>query len=259
MASMGLRYMAWAKMATEPTNAIPTYSAGLVLGKAVSTNLAVQTAEGELYADDMLSEYVSEFVSADFSAEVDNISLANQATVYGATYASDEFQASKSDVAPYGGVGGYQVLLINNVKKYRAWFFPKAIASMPDLDAATQGNSISFGTQPIKMKIMSPLYGSWYYVKEFTTAAAAQAYIDSKLGVAVWHAIDVQVQGAGVGEGGTPMGVTYVANAAAFTLTIAGTATKLYDNGVDVTASIAAGAYTLASVTAAHSIALIYS
>ena len=259
MASMGLKYMAWGQMATEPTSSIPTYSAGLVLGKAVSVNLAIQNAEGELYADDMLSEYVTEFVNADLTAEADNISLTNQAKLYGATFASDEMTSAKGDSPPYGGIGGYQVTILNGTRKYRAWFFPKARAMMPDWDAATQGNSISFGTQPIQMKIMAPLYGPWYYTKEFTTAAAAQAYIDSKLGVAVWHAIDVQVQGAGVGEGGTPMGVTYVANAAAFTLTISGTASELFDNGADVKASIAAGAYTLASVTAAHSIALIYS
>lgn len=259
MASMGLKYMAWAKQATEPTDAIPTYSAGLVLGKMVSANLAIENNEGELYADDMLSEYVNEFKSAELTAEVDNITLTNQATLYGATYASDEFKASSADTPPFGGVGGYQSLMVSGTRKYRAWFFPKVRATLPDWDGTTRGDSITFGTQPIQMKVMAPAYGPWYYLKEFTTEAAAKAYIDSKLSVATWHTIEVQVQGAGAGEGGTPDGVTYVANATAFVLTIAGTATKLYDNGVDVTASIAAGAYTLASVTAAHKLALIFS
>lgn len=259
MASMGLKYMAWAAQATEPAAAIPTYSAGLVLGKMISANLAIENNEGELYADDMLSEYISEFKSAEFTAEAGNITLANQATIYGAGYTGDEFTASTTNVAPFGGIGGIQVLLVSGVRKYRAWFFPKVRATLPDWDGTTRGDSISFGTQPIQMKVLAPTFGPWYYLKEFTTEAAAQAYIDAKLSVATWHLIDVQVQGAGVGEGGTPLGITPVANATAFVLTIAGTATKLYDNGVDATASIAAGAYTLASVTAAHSIALIYS
>lgn len=258
MAKLGLKYAAWAKMATEPTSAVPTYDAGIVLGKAVSTNLAVNNIDGRLDADDMLAEYRSEFSDADLTMEVDNISLANQASVYGATYTDGEMTHSAADVAPYGGIGGYQVLQINNALKYRAWFFPKARASVPDWSGTTKGNSISFGTQPIKMKVMIPNYGPWYYVKEFDTAAAAQAYIDSKLGVATWYAIDVQVNGAGVGEAATPLGTTYVASTGTFTLTITGTVTALYDNGVESKASISGGAYALANVAAAHKIAVIF-
>lgn len=258
MAKLGLKYVAWAEMATEPTSAIPTYNAGVVIGKAVSTNLAVKNIEGELYADDLLSEYKSEFSSADLTLEVDNITLANQASLYGATYADGEMTHSVADAAPYGGIGGYQVLQINNALKYRAWFFPKARASVPDWSGTTKGNSISFGTQPMALKVMSPNYGPWYYVKEFDTAAAAQSYIDTKLGVATWYAIDVQVNGAGAGESATPLGTTYVASAGTFTLTITGTVAALYDNGVESKASIADGAYALTNVTAAHKIAVIF-
>lgn len=258
MATMGLKYVAWAKQLTDTTTAVPTFDTGFVLGKAVSVNLAITNSEGELYADDMLAEHVKEFSSAALTLEVDNITLANQGTLYGATYASDELKFGATDNAPYGGIGGYQILMVNNVRKYRAWFFPKAKASVPDWSGATKNNSISFGTQPISMKIMAPNYGPWYYVKEFTTEAAAQAYIDTKLGVATWHEINVQVNGAGEGEGASPVGNTPVANAGSFELVITGTATALYDNGTDNVASIAAGKYTLSNVTAAHNIAVIF-
>jgi len=255
---MGLKYMAWAKQATEPSNAVPTYEAGKVIGKMVSANLAIESNEGELYADDMLAEYINEFKSAEFTAEVNNIPLADQATLYGATYASDEFKATYTDTPPFGAIGGIQILLVGGVRKFRAWFFPKVRATMPDWDATTRGDSISFGTQPIQMKVMTPAYGPWYYLKEFTTEAAAQAYVDSKLGVAVWHEIDVQVQGADEGEGATPVGMSAVANAGTFELAISGTPTALYDNGADSKASIAVGKYTLTNVTAAHTIAVIF-
>lgn len=258
MAKLGLKYVAWAKMATEPTSAIPTYDAGIEIGKAVSTNLAVKNIEGELYANDQLAEYKSEFSSADLTLEVDNITLPNQAKLYGATYASDEMTHSVNDAAPYGGIGGYQVLQVNNVKKYRAWFFPKAKASIPDWSGTTKGNSISFGTQPMALKVMAPNYGPWYYVKEFTTEAAAQAYIDTKLGVAMWYEIAVQVQGAATGKDATPAGITYVAGAGSFALTVTGTPIALYDNHVESKASISAGVYTLSNVSAAHQIAVIF-
>jgi phi13 family phage major tail protein len=245
MASMGLKYLVWAKMATEPADAIPTYEAGKAIGKMVSANLAIEINEGELYADDMLVEQISEFKRAEFTAEVANIALEDQAILYGAQYVDNELRAGKDDTPPLGGIGGYQVIVVDGVRKYRAWFFPKVRAVMPDWDAATRGDSITFGTQPIQMKVFSPAYGPWMYRQEFTTEAAAKAYVDTKLGVAAWHNIEVQVQGAGAGKSATPAGVTAVANGSAFQLAISGTVTALYDNGVESKASISSGKYTL--------------
>lgn len=258
MASMGLKYMAWADIAGETTTAVPTYNAGLVLGKAVSVNVSVSNAEGEVYADDALAEYISEFSSGELTAEVDNISLENQAKLYGATYASDEFTLEPTDSAPHGGVGGIQVLLVSNVRKFRAWFFPKVRASMPDWDAATKGSSISFGTQPIKMKIMAPAYGPWYYVKEFTTEAAAKAYIDTKLGVATWYTVEVQAQGTGIGKTVSPVGMTAVADGEDMEIAIAGAVTALYDNGVESKEDVTGGKYTITEISADHKIAVIF-
>ena len=186
MAKMGLKYLAWAEIDTEGDNAIPTYKSATagVLGRMVSINVTVNNSEGELYADDMLAEYAGEFSSADLTADVDNITLENQAKLYGTSYStSGEYTADADDTAPYGGVGGYQTLQVNGTKKYRAWFYPKAKAALPDFDGTTKGNSISFGTEPIKMKIASPKYGPWYYAKEFTTESDAKSYINTKLGI----------------------------------------------------------------------------
>ena len=183
MASIGLKYVSWGKMKTEPDNAMPTYESVIELGKAVSANLTITNAEAELYANDMLAEYVAEFVSAELTMEVDNITLENQATLYGSTYADGEMKVSSEDTAPYGGIGGYQVLMVNGVRKYRAWVFPKAKASIPDWTGTTKGQSISFGTQPINLRIAAPKDTVWYYLKEFDTEAAAKAYVDDYIKV----------------------------------------------------------------------------
>ena len=184
MAAIGLKYLGWAKLKTEPDAAIPTYEPGKVMGKMISMNATVNNSEGELYADDMLAEYASEFSSADLSIEVDNIELENQAEMLGATYTEDgEYQAGANDTAPYGGVGGYQVLMVKGVRKFRCWFYAKAKASQPDIDGSTKGDSVSFGTQPIKMKVVKPAFGPWYYAKEFATEEDAKEYINGKLGI----------------------------------------------------------------------------
>ena len=185
MAQMGLKYMAWAPIATETDTTVPTYTANkaITVGKMISLNVAISNSEGELYADDMLAEYASEFSSAELTAEVDNISLENQATILGATYSEEDgFSAAADDTAPYGGVGGYQVIMVGGSKKYRGWFYPKAKASMPDLEGSTKGSSISFGTQSLKLKVTAPKFGGWYYAKEFDTEDAAKTWVDTKLG-----------------------------------------------------------------------------
>lgn len=255
MASIGLKYFYWAKMASEPTGAVPTYESGREIGKAVSTNLTITNSEGELYADDMLAEYVSEFSSGEFSAETDNISLQDQAALYGATYADNEIQFGSQDTAPYGGFGGVQVLMVRGARKFRAWFFPKAKASIPDWTGTTKGNSVSFATQPIRMKIMSPEFGPWYRIKEFDSEDAAKAYVEGLANVAVWHSVNVQTQGAGASS---IVGARAVAEGESLEIQFDKTPTVLYDNGEDKTASVVGNAYTIASVTQDHSVAVIF-
>lgn len=256
MASIGLKYLAWAKMATEPVDAVPTFAPGKVIGKAVSTQLTITRAEGELYADDMLAEYISEFASADLTAEVDNIDLADQAAMYGARYEGEEFQAAPEDTPPYAGIGGYQVLIVHGARKYRAYIFPKTRAAIPDWTGTTKGSSISFGTQPISMKIMAPNYGPWYYLRDFTTEAAAKAHVDTMLNIAAWRQVNVQVQGGGDGKSVAYAGAVQDGENAV--LTIQGTPTALYDNGVDKLSAISEGKYTIPAISEDHNIAVIF-
>lgn len=258
MADIGLKYMAAAKMKTDPENAAPTYEPGMVIGRMISTNLAVTNAEGEQYSDDQLGEYASEFASADFTAEVDNIPLEKQAVLYGATYENDELQHGIDDQAPEMGIGGVQGFRIDGVKKHRTWFLAKAKASVPDWKGATRAGNFSFGSQPIKMKVTAPKCGPWYRVKEFTTYSAAKAHIDMLLNVKVWHKINVQVNGAGDGENVSNAGSNAVAAGEDFVLNITGTPTALYDNGVESKDSISGGKYTITGAAADHNIAVIF-
>ena len=53
------------------------YETGKVLGKAVSSSLAITNAEGKLYADNTVAENIRG-TSAMLTAEVDNIGLEDQ-------------------------------------------------------------------------------------------------------------------------------------------------------------------------------------
>lgn len=258
MGKIGMRYAVWAQFAGETTSALPTYGTGFTVGEAMKADLSVEYAENQQYGDDKLIEDVKEFSSGTVAFETTHLTLPQMGTMYGAAIVDDELANNADDTPPFGGFGYIQVLLRNNVKTYRAFYLPKVKAKMGTETTQTKEKSVTVSNFPMEFTIFAPLYGSWRYVKDFTTEAAAKAYIDSKLNVAVWHQVNTLVTGAGAGEAATPGGITMVANETAFVLTITGTVTALYDNGVDVTASIAAGAYTLASVTAAHDIAVIF-
>lgn len=259
MAKIGLKYAMWAPQATEPESAAQTYGTGKVIGKMVSYNAAYSNAEGTFYADDAAAEYASEFSSADLTIETANIALEDQAMLYGAEYNGDNELALKADdTAPYGAFGGVQVLLVNNARIFRAYIYTKVKALIADEEGSTKAESISFGTQPLKLKAVAPKFGAWLIKKDFESDAAAKAYIEQKLNVASWYKINVQVNGAETGEGAAPAGVSMVASGGSFRLEITGTATKVYDNGTDKTSSISGGAYTISSMSADHNIAVIF-
>ena len=186
MAKIGLKKLVWAPFTNEPANAAPVYDTPTVLGKMVSSNLTFTKASGEFYADDEVAERVDDIVSGEFTAEVDHISLADQKKLYGAAAGtSDEVVDTNSDNPPYGGVGGYQVLLKGGEKIYRAYFLPKVKAAVPDDSGNTKTNSPSFGTQPVNMAVMFANDGKIRYRKDFTGSGAessALSWVYGKFG-----------------------------------------------------------------------------
>lgn len=184
MALMGLKYLAWAPIKEETANADPTYEGGKEIAQIVSMNVTVSNSEGKLYANNQLAEYAGEFAEGDMTMETDHISLEDQAKMLGSSYSEDgENVDNTGDTAPYGGIGGYQTLLVKGKKIFRAYVFPKIKALQPDMDATTKGDSISFGTQPIKAKITATNNGVWRRMQEFDNEEDAKAYVDGKLGI----------------------------------------------------------------------------
>lgn len=262
MAKMGAAYFAAAPIVTESTSAPIVYGSGFQVGGLNQIDRKITYAETDLPADDILKYQVKQFASGELGVKLSEFSLANQAAMFGQTIVDGKLSKRKTDEPPYYGVGWVQTVIrkngANNETVYKVYINPKTQAYPGDESGTSKGKSLSLATEDFTTTIFHPDYDEWEINKEFTTYASAKAYIDNYLGVATYYAVDVLVTGAGTGEAATPEGVTMVANEAAFELVITGTADQLYDNGVDVKASIAAGKYTLASVTAAHDIAVVF-
>ena len=260
MAKIGLRHIVWSPITAEPDGSSPTYGSGRIIGKAISLNVEVTPAEGELYADDQLAEYVNEFASGNITSELDDIMIQDKADIYGATYSNGKIVFGASDNAPVGGLGGVAVRQKNNVASYIGVVYHKCKAQIPGDSFTTKGNSITFGTQPLNMRIFADNAGEWKSESEpFSTESAAIAWVDNILGVSGdRYKISIQAQGTESGKEVSPVGDFYVDSMGSFNMTITGTPTALYDNSTEKKTSIIDGKYTISNVGEEHLIAVIF-
>ncbi len=259
MAAFGAKRPVFAPIVTEPDDALPTYGTGAVLGKLAAANLTINLATGELPADDEIAEQLSEFASATLALETDDILESVHGLIFGATVNGNNVKDYKGDTPPLGGLGYYKSLMRNGVRYFKAYYYPKARAALGNDNATTRGTSgITFQTTPTTFTIFAPNYGQWREMELFTDESQAILWVDAKLGRTAAFAVEVQVNGAGASEAATPIGLTMVKSGENFVLTITGTPTALYDNGVDNVAAIADGVYTIAAVAAAHKVAVIF-
>ncbi len=255
MAKFGARHPVFAPFASEPEAALPTYGTGAVVGRLVAANLTVNLASGELWADDVLAEQMSEFASGTIPMETDDIVDSVAGMIYGALVAGGEVVYNKDDTPPYGGLAYYKVLMRNGARFYKGCFYPKVRAALGNDNAQTRGSSITFTTETTTFTIFAPNTGDWRYTETFSDEASARAWCRSKLGMTTAYEINVATSGAGSTN---KTGYNVVETGGNFAITITGTVEKLYDNGVDETADIVTGVYTLSNVTTDHDIAVIF-
>lgn len=255
MAKFGAKYPCFAPFASEPENAHPTYGTGVRIGKLVAANLTVNLASGELYADDELSEQLSEFASGTLPMETDDILDNVAGVVYGAAVAGQKVTYNKGNTPPYGGLAYYKSLLRNGIPYFQGYYYPKVRAALGNDNAQTRGNSITFATTTTNFTVFTDNLGDWRITETFTTEAAARAWVEAQLGMTTAYEITIAKSGAGTV---TPLGTLYVETGGNLSITITGTATALYDNGEDETASISSGVYALSNITADHEIVVVF-
>lgn len=174
MAEFGAKYPCF-----KPKNA----ASGVNLGKLVSANLNVTLANGELYADDGLAEQISEFSSGSLAMATDNLADDTAATVYGASVSDGVVTYNKNDTPPEGVLGYYKSLMISGVKKFRAYIYPRAKASIGSDNAQSRGNNITFQTSQTNFTIFDNDNGDWRKTKEFNREADVRAYVASECSI----------------------------------------------------------------------------
>lgn len=161
MPQFGLRSIYAAKY--NNTNGVIGYSDIQHVGDAISANLELRYAEGRLYAEDMLAEYMRKAVGGTISIGVKYIKQAAQQLLFnsktkartisytptGGTATSvtaTSVVTGGEDEGQYVGVAFFAPDMVDGVEKYTCVLVKKALFGPPSMSLQTMGESITFNT-----------------------------------------------------------------------------------------------------------------
>lgn len=161
-------------------------NAGIELAGLVEANLTLNTASGELYADNIRWEHDEQFVSGSLASEIADLGLDKQAVLFGHTYteATKKLVKNANDSSPYGTLGFVRTLSVRGVGKvYQAVVFNRAKAAEGDDSVQTKGSSIEYQTNPVTFGIDTDNDGKWNETTEFTTKTEAINAVNTACGI----------------------------------------------------------------------------
>ena len=154
MPTFDARYIQIAKYNYNKETKAVSYTDKTKVGDTMAVNMELKFAEGRLYAEGKLAEYLKEATGGTISMAVKYILEAAQKMMYGATESSRTasnkqikgLRFSAKDVANYVGVSLYAPDKIDGVTKYTTMFAAKALFGPPAYSFATKGQNIEFKT-----------------------------------------------------------------------------------------------------------------
>lgn len=144
--TLGLKDLYYA-LCTEEDD-VENYGTPVKMAEAMTADLSVSTADGSLYADDTLSESITEFASGTLKLGVKDLTPEVLAVLLGQEVDQNKVVwASKEDEAPYVAVG-FRAKKTGG--RYRYVWLLKCKFKVPSEAYETKGESINFKTPEIE-------------------------------------------------------------------------------------------------------------
>lgn len=189
MSYIGLQHIVAAPIEKENENAMPTYGAGVLVGRGINADVTFNRADVTLEADDATVESDNSIIGGSIRLGVDDLSDAARVALLGdmavSAENSDEEYDEVGKAAPYVGVAYVRTRMYNGKLSYRAMWVPKAQFGTTDESAQTRGRQTQFQTPTINGNIMGvEVEGVMRFrrrSKFFDTAAAAIAWANAKV------------------------------------------------------------------------------
>lgn len=146
--TVGLRDLFFA-ICTE-TEGVETYDTPERMAEAMTADLSVKTADGSLYADDQLSEAITEFVSATLKLGVKDLPPKVTAKVLGQMVDKNEVVWAGKDNEPPCIAVGFRAKKTGG--RFRYIWLLKGKCKLPSEKYETKGESIKFNTPEIEIE-----------------------------------------------------------------------------------------------------------
>lgn len=157
MAKYDLRYIQCAKY--NNNNGVISFTDKQKVGDAITANIELRFAEGRLYAESVLAEFIRKCTGGTISLGVKYILQAAQKMMFGLSERSrsvtpaggtatevTSLVTKRNTVGQYVGVSFYTPALYEGVEKYDCIFVGKCMFGEPSESAQTAGENIQFGT-----------------------------------------------------------------------------------------------------------------
>lgn len=185
MAAIGMKHLVgapWAESQTE--GQLPKYGNGMIIGRAISSNVTFQRNESELYADDVLAESDDTMTGGTIDMTVAEILDEVGAVIFGNKKDEDDAYHDSDLSSPYIGLGYLREMKFQGISTYRCTWLYKVQLAPAEETANTRGENVAWQSQRVTGKVLgvtlddgSTRFRSW---KTFTDAAQATAWLNAK-------------------------------------------------------------------------------
>lgn len=140
------------------TNGTITYTNAQAVGDAMTATLEMRFAEGRLYAESSLAEFMRKATGGSISLGVKYVKTDAQKLLFGSTEKNRSISVSGStstvkslvlgakSTPSYVGIAFYAPDMVDGVEKYTCVFAPKCLFGPPSMNLQTAGENIQFNT-----------------------------------------------------------------------------------------------------------------
>lgn len=186
MPAFDLRYLQVAEY-KKKTDGSTEYGDAVSMGDAMTVGLEMRFAEGRIYAESILAEYMKKATGGTATAGVKYIPLSAQKLMFRAyemqrTVSSANVKSvtyGKSSTGRYVGWSFYMPDMIDGVEKFTAVFVHKVLFGPPATNGQTLGDSITFQTPTTTGEFLVDDLGHLLEVATLDTEAEAKAWCDA--------------------------------------------------------------------------------
>lgn len=172
------------------TGGTVSYTGHTSMGDAMNVNIELKYAEGRLYAESKLAEYMKLATGGTISVGVKYIPDAAQKILFGATEKSRTpgsstavkgLQFTTKDIGKYVGLACYAPDQIDGTTKYTCLFVSKVLFGPPAMVYQTKGDSITFQTPTTTGEFLADDSTAQVLIETASVATEAEAIAWTKL------------------------------------------------------------------------------